>query len=204
MRGDAPFDVLSYRYADENGDVFNLNRAESGIGDIQISLQRFLGCFATADSTALEPVARVGIKLPTGSSSELRGSGELDAYVDFQSPVYTNGGRWRGGVAIGALYAGQSSLFLNQHSIVGYGSIGTQFVFNSRVRFLMQLDWNTPFFKSDLRELGNLAIGVTAGVRVIGPSDQSFEFSISEDAAIDTTPDIVARFSWSYRPSGGR
>jgi len=54
MRGDAPFDVLSYRYADENGDVFNLNRAESGIGDIQISLQRFVGCFATADSTALE------------------------------------------------------------------------------------------------------------------------------------------------------
>jgi len=204
QRSEAPFDVLSYRYSDENGDVFNLDRAESGIGDIQLSLQRFLGCFATADSTALESIARVGIKIPTGSSSELRGSGAFDAYIDWQSPVFTNGGRLRGGFAIGALLAGQSDLFSNQNSIIGYGSFGAQFMFSSRVRLLMQMDWNTAFFNSQLRELGDPAIALTGGIRIIGPSDQSFEFSISEDVSIDTTPDIVARFSWAYRPSGGR
>jgi len=204
QRGEAPFDALSYRYTDGNGDVFNLERPESGIGDIQLSLQRFQGCFATADSTALESIARVGIKLPTGSTSELRGSGNFDAYVDWQSPVFSNGKRLRGGFTIGALLVGQSDLFSNQLSVVGYGSVGGQFVLHNRIRLLMQLDWNTPFFNSQLRELGNPAFSLSAGIRIIGPADQSFEFSISEDASIDTTPDIVARLSWTYRPSGGR
>jgi len=134
QRSEAPFDALRYQYVNEDGDVFNLDRAESGIGDIQLSLQRFQGCFATADSTALESIARVGIKIPTGSSSELRGSGAFDAYIDWQSPVFSNGKRLRAGFTIGALLAGQSDLFSNQNSIVGYGSIGTQFVFNSRVK----------------------------------------------------------------------
>ena len=203
-RGDADFDQINYSFTRANGERFALDSAQSGIGDIQISLQRSLGCYATADSTGSESIVRAGVKLPTGSSSELRGSGALDAFADLQSPVLTNNGRWRAGAAIGALYAGGSDLIPNQRSVVAYGSLGVQFVAMPRLRLLAQLDWHTPFYHSDLRELGGIAVSLTAGLRYLGPRDQSLEFTISEDAAIDTTPDIVARFSWTHRASGGR
>ncbi|MFK8075839.1 MAG: DUF3187 family protein [Granulosicoccus sp.] len=203
-RDEAAFDALNYAYRDAEGVRFQVDRAQSGIGDIQIAIQRSLGCYATADSTSSEPIARFGIKLPTGSVTELRGSGEFDFFADLQSPVLSSGGRWRAGAAIGALYAREASLIPNQNAVVVYGSLGSQFILQPRWRLLAQLDWHTPIYRSSLRELGEIAIGLSAGVRYLGPRDQTLELTISEDAAIDTTPDIVARLSWTYRPSGGR
>lgn len=203
-RGNAPYDALYYGYANSNGVALSVDSAQSGIGDIQISLQRSLGCYATADSSGSEPIARMGVKLPTGALEELRGSGEFDYFADIQSPVLSNGGKWRAGAAIGALYVGRADLIPNQNTLVAYGTFGAQYVLTSRFRLLTQLDWHTPFYQSKLRELGGDAVTLSAGFRFLGPADQTLEFTISEDAAIDTTPDIVARLSWTYRPSGGR
>jgi hypothetical protein len=203
-RGDAPYDAFYYGYANSDGDEIRLDSAHSGIGDIQISVQRSLGCYATSDSTGSELIARMGIKLPTGALKELTGSGEFDYFADFQSPVLSKGGKWRAGAAIGALYLGRADLIPNQNTLVAYGTFGAQYVLTSKFRLLTQLDWHTPFYQSQLRELGSNAVSLSAGVRFLGPADQTLEFTISEDAAIDTTPDIVAKLSWTYRPSGGR
>jgi hypothetical protein len=203
-RNDTPYDALYYGYANSNVDEVRLDSAQSGIGDVQISIQRSLGCYATSDSTGSEPIVRVGIKLPTGALEELRGSGEFDYFADIQSPVLSNGGKWRAGAAIGALYVGRADLIPNQNSVVAYGTFGAQYVLTSRFRLLTQLDWHTPFYQSQLRELGATAVTLSAGVRFLGPADQTLELTLSEDAAIDTTPDIVARLSRTYRPSGGR
>lgn len=202
-RGAAPFSELTYSYQDSDGERIVVDSPQSGIGDIQLSVQRSLGCSATADSTFSESIARAGVKLPTGNANELRGSGELDLYIDVQSPVLSNGGRWRVGGAVGALYTGATDRFARQRQLVAYGSLGTQFVYSHRWRVLGQLDWHTPFYNSALRELGGSAVSVTVGLRYLAPDDQTIELSISEDAAIDTAPDIVARLSWIYRPKGG-
>lgn len=203
-RNEAPYDELNYGYANANGTEVRVDSAQSGIGDIQIAVQRSLGCSATADSTGSESIARLGIKLPTGLLEELSGSGEFDYFVDLQSPVLRYGGRWRTGAAIGALYLGHTDLVPDQNTIVAYGSFGSQYVLRPKFRLLAQLDWHTPFFRSELRELGGIAVSLTAGVRYLGPADQTLEFTIGEDIAIDTSPDIVARLSWTYRPPGGR
>lgn len=203
-RDEAEFDALNYVFSDASGIRFQVDQAQSGIGDIQLAIQRSLGCYATADSTSAESIARFGIKLPTGSLNELRGSGEVDIFADIQSPVFSNGGRLRAGAAVGTLYVGEADLIPNQNAVVAYGSVGAQFILQPRWRLLAQLDWHTPFYNSDLKELGDIAIGLSAGFRYLGPRDQTLELTISEDAAIDTTPDIVARLSWTYRPSGGR
>lgn len=203
-RGDAPYDALFYGYSDSSGARMSINTAQSGIGDVQISVQRSLGCHATADSSASESIARIGIKIPTGVLEQFRGSGEFDYFADIQSPVLSNGGRWRAGGAIGVLYIGPADVIPKQKSLVAYGTLGLQYVLTSKFRLLTQLDWHTPFYQSQLRELGADAVSLTAGVRFLGPADQTLELSISEDAAIDTTPDIVARLSWTYRPVGGR
>jgi len=203
-RDTAPFFSLDYSYGTAEGVAPHVNRPQSGIGDVQLSIQRSLGCRATSDATAAEPILRAGVKLPTGSVSELHGSGEFDGFVDYQSPVLTFGNRWKSGAAIGLLYVGDSPLFVRQNALVSYGTLGVQFVLSNRLRLLAQLDMHTPFYNSNLRELGAPAVSLSGGVRFLGPADQSIELTVSEDAAIDTTPDIVARLVWTYRPPGGR
>ena len=202
-RDNAPYSQLTYRYVNDDVERVSITSPQSGVGDIQLSLQRSLGCSATADATRSEAIARMGVKLPTGNARELRGSGSTDVFVDLQSPVYGNNARWRIGAAIGALFLGNSDHFAEQKQLVAYGSLGTQFVYSHRWRLLGQLDWHTPFFNSALTELGQTAVGLTVGLRYLALNDQTLELSISEDIAIDTTPDIVARVAWIYRPKGG-
>lgn len=202
-RDETPSDELNFAYENGDGAFPGVDSAESGLGDIQLSIQRSIGCQATSDATASEPIVRAGLKLPTGSVSGLRGSGELDLFVDLQSPVFSHGRRWRTGAAVGALYLGSSSDFSSQKNLAAYGTFGTQYILSNRWRLLAQLDWHTPFFNSRLTELGDPAVNLSGAVRFLGPADQTIEFSISEDIAIDTTPDVVFRLAWTYRPAGG-
>lgn len=203
-RGDAPYSRLSYSYENLQGKQHDISSPQSGLGDVQLSLQRSLACSPDARSEYARSIVRLGIKLPTGSAEELSGSGESDLYLDIQTPVYSNGGRWRTAAAIGALYVGKSEKFARQKQWVAYGSLGAQFVYSHRWRALTQLDWHTPFYVSALRELGDPAISLTVGIRYLTAGDQTVELSISEDIEIDTTPDIVARLAWTYRPRAGR
>ncbi len=199
-RDEAPFDDLNYSYTDANGEVRGVSSSQSGLGDIQLSIQRFIGCFAQTDSGKTEPIARIGIKLPTGSVSSLQGSGRFDLYADWQSPVWRPAERWRLGTTIGMLLIGRNSELPEQRSIAAYGSLGTQFIAGQNLRLLAQLDWHTPFYESQLRELGNPAVSVSFGLRWLIGSNHTIEVSFSEDAAVDTTPDITGRLAWTFRP----
>jgi len=199
-----PFDQLTYRYADESGERVRVDSPESGVGDISVSVQRTLSCQATADTTGAEPIVRVGLKLPTGSVSELRGTGRVDTYVDIQSPVWSNGGRWRAGASIGMLYAGNNERLAPQRNLVVFGAAGSQFRITQRYRIMMQLDWHSPFYRSALTELNDPTVVFSAGLRYLLGRKQTLELTISEDVAVETAPDIVARLAWTYRPDEGR
>ena len=199
-RGASPYYDLNYSYIDSNGILREVSTNEAGFGDIQLSVQRFIGCFAPTDSGKTEPIARIGIKLPTGSVSSLQGSGRVDLYADWQSPVWRPARRWRLGAAIGALWMGGNSELPEQKSIAAYGSLGTQFIAWQNLRVLAQLDWHTPFYESQLRELGETAVSLSFGLRWLLKGNHTIEISFSEDAAIDTAPDIAARLAWTFRP----
>ena len=199
-RDSTEFNRLTYQYSDQDGVRQSITRPQSGIGDVQLAVQRALGCYATADSTTADAMIRLGIKLPTGNPNELRGSGEVDLYVDWQSPMWTDGGRWHVGTAVGVLLNGDTNRFADQRNIAVYGSVGAQFAVNHRFRLIAQLDAHSAFYKSALTELGDPAVNLAVGARYLQGSSYSYEFSISEDIAIDTTPDIVARLALTYRP----
>lgn len=199
-REEVEFFQINYLHEDASGSSPSVTTAQSGIGDVQLAIQRSLRCFATADTTGDEPIVRLGIKLPSGNANELRGSGRSDVFADWQSPIWTYAGRWRFGANLGVLLIGQSDRFTSRKSVAVYGSAGVQFVLANRLRLMSQLDWHTPFYNSVLREIGSDAVSLSVGVRYLLPSNQTFEISISEDAAVDTAPDIVARLAWVYRP----
>lgn len=193
------FHQINYRYQNATGGGPDIVAPQSGVGDIQLAFQRSLRCFATADTTGAEPIARIGIKVPSGNALELRGSGATDLFADIQSPIWSRG-PWRFGAAAGVLLTGSSRYFQSQRNSALYGAVGVHLRISQRLRLISQLGWHTPFYKSDLRELGSNVVNLGVGVRYLLPSNQSLELSIVEDVAVDTTPDIVARVAWIYRP----
>lgn len=200
-RDSTDFDSLVYAYEDAEGVRHAITTPQSGIGDVHIAVQRALGgCIATADSTKAEPLFRLGVKLPTGDPDELRGSGEFDIYTDLQSSIWSPTKRWNGAAAVGVLINGKTDRFTEQHPLVIYGSFGLQYVLHHRLRLIAQLDAHTAFYKSELRELGSPAVNLTLGARYLAGGLYTYELSFSEDAAIDTTPDIAVRLAVIYRP----
>ena len=202
-RDESDFDSLTYLYEDATGLRHNINRPQSGIGDAQLAVQYALGCGATADSTHADPILRLGVKLPTGNANELRGSGEVDLFADWQSPIRRLNHKWYGATALGILLNSDSARFARQENVAVYGSLGVQYVAWYNLRLIAQLDGHSAFYKSQLRELGTPSLNLAVGARYLLSRSHTIEMSISEDAAIDTSPDIVARFAITYRPVVG-
>ncbi len=193
-RGDWPTDQLDYEY--EVGQSQQaINSADSGPGDAQIQFQRYLGC--VPDATLI----RFGLKLPIGEPEQFTGNGAFDAFIDMQSPWWRSKkySSWTWAGSVGVLRSGSSELLVEQKRLIGFGVIGTHFALTARTQLLAQIDWHTPMFESDLRELGTTGAQLTLGLRFEPNRRSSWEFSFSEDVAIDTAPDIAIRLSWLRR-----
>ena len=196
-----PLFDLNYVWQDAEGRRRELVEPVAGLGDVHVAAQRRLGCRGGARGIGggTAAIARVGLKLPTGDADSLLGSGAADVYADLQSPVRTLGRRGSVAATLGALAVGDSELFADQRPVVLYGAVGGAFRWHPRWHALVQLDWHTPFHDSALRELGEPAASLGVGIRHLA-AGAAFEFSIAEDALIDTAPDITARLSWTWRP----
>ena len=192
-RDQVPADLLDYSYENAAGEGFTLNRSAQGPGDINVSLARGWHCNDNAG-----PLMRLGLKLPTGSSDSLLGSGTTDAFADVQAPWLSAGLRWRFSASGGILIPGQVDDYPEQRTLVGYGSAAAVFRFNETWHAVAQLDGRTAFFDSPLRELGNASLVLTTGVRALRANDDAFEISIAEDVAIETAHDIVLRLGWTH------
>jgi len=203
-RGTFPLFDLNYVWLDARGRRRELVEPTAGLGDVQVAVQRGLRCRGGGDRASganADTIVRIGIKLPSGDPDVLHGSGATDAYVDLQSPIWSLGRRLNAGATIGALAPGDSVLFADQRPLVLYGAAGLELRLRPRWRALAQLDWRTPFHDSALRELGEPAATLGVGLRYLVGARGHVEFSIGEDALIDTTPDIVARLAWTWRPA---
>ena len=199
-RGNSDFNQLTYFYEDADGIKHDITRSQSGIGDVQLAVQYAVNCGATADSRNADTLLRAGIKLPTGSPGDLTGSGEVDVFADWQSPVWRLRDRWYGGLSLGVLLTSSTDRFADQRNVAAYGSLGLQFAAWQKLRLIAQLDGHSAFYKSRLKELGDPALNLAVGARYLLNSAYTLELSISEDVAIDTTPDIVGRLAVTYRP----
>lgn len=191
QRGDWPSNQLEYVYENETSSQ-RLTEDVYGWGDAQLQLQHSLGC---ADNA---PVFRAGVKLPVGEPAFFFGNGAVDTFLDVQSSwrKWRPASRWSWAASIGMVRTGKQTLITGQEPVVGFGVAGFNFSLNPNVQLLGQLDWHTPLYKSDLRELGDFAVQLSLGVRYQSHAKGTWEISFSEDAVIDTSPDIVVRLAW--------
>lgn len=196
-RPNFPPNQINYRYIRNGSELVRVSRSTEGIGDIR---------FAAAKDISRDPGERLvalrgSLKLPTGKSADLLGSGSTDLAIWLSTaPGTTSIDSWHGYGGGGILLMTEGDVLPNQQrNYVAFGNIGLSYRIFSSLAFNAQLDAHTPFYRgSGFRELGATAIQGLLGITWQYAPKKFLGFSISEDLAVDTSPDFVLNLSLSF------
>lgn len=200
-RDQAPRNRLLYQYRRHGVDKLRIDTSGGGLGDIALTagLQLYNDAAPYPRAVAL----RAGIKLPTGDSGLLRGSGSTDFSLwltgsnDFELPL----GRGTLFAAVGLMVMTNGNVLPDQQEDrVGFGSIGVGWKPLSWLAFKVQIDAHTPFYRdSDLKPLSANAAQLLIG-GTLGLSERtSLDIAVSEDIAVKTAPDVAFHCNLSTR-----
>ncbi|MFK7892468.1 MAG: DUF3187 family protein [Granulosicoccus sp.] len=193
------YEQISYSYVNGSEAAPQVSAPQSGVGDVQLAVQRSMNCLQRLASANNHSILRFGLKLPTGNAKELRGSGQTDVFADIQSPVWRINERWSWGASIGMLVMGDSEELISQRPVAAYSTFGLNWQFLPDLSVIAQLHLSSPFYASKLSALGGGTVSLITGGRYELSPSQSLEISISEDIKVDSAPDISARLAWVYR-----
>lgn len=193
-RTDLPRNRIDYRYTRQGVNLVNINRVVSGVGDVRMSAA--MPVVAESASRGYVAAWRVSLKLPTGDSDELLGSGSTDL-AGWLSAAMTRPDKWN-------LYGGGGLLIMNegnvmpaqQRHLVVFGTLGLSKKFLPQLSVKGQLDMHSPFYSdSGLRQLGRYAVQGLLGLDWEFAPRTYLAFSISEDMVVGAAPDVAFNLS---------
>lgn len=192
---------LLYYYQKDGDTKLDYRESGHGLGDISLLVARSLFDGGPGNQRAL--ALRAGIKLPTGDSDRLRGSGSTDAHLrlsvtDAQSlqslKMTLFGSAGLLGMSRGEVLADQ------QRNSVGFGTLGLGWRPLHRLAFKFQVDGHTAFFKnSRLDEIGKASAQLMVGGSLYFGDNWTFDLGVSEDIVVGTAPDVALFLSLSRR-----
>ncbi len=201
-RKEAPRGQIDYSY-DREGSTSELSMTDTGtgIGDVTVHLGYQLIQSSPDNRRVL--ALRGGIKLPTGNSDRLRGSGATDlhlglALTDAQSLSSYNLTLFVSG---GVLLLGEGDILPDQQrDMVGFGTLGFDWAPWRFVSLKLQVDGHSSFYRnSALDQLNStsaqLAIGGTLHLSEVDDVD----LCVTEDIVVDSASDVVFHIAWNHR-----
>lgn len=186
-RDDYPHNLLLFRYSDHGEERLRLEDGTDGLGDIRLTA----GWQVLSSETGAAAL-RASLKLPTGDSDRLLGSGSTDL------ALWLSGERtFVGGGEELALFGGAGGLLLTdgdilpdrQRNAVGFGTLGGAWRALPWLAFKIQVDGHTAFFDSDLPQLDDSLQLTLGGTLDWGAT--TFDLGVVEDIAVDTAPDVT-------------
>ncbi|MDO8784827.1 MAG: DUF3187 family protein, partial [Syntrophales bacterium] len=192
-RDQAPRNRLLYRYQRNGSDTLRLDTSGSGIGDV--ALTTAFQFYNGGDKKQRALALNFGVKLPTGDTDELRGSGSTDIslWINGGTESTFATGRWGAYGAAGMLYMTEGDVLpAQQKKWVGFGSMGLGWIPVKWIALKVQADAHTPFFSgSDLDEIAANALQLIIGGTIGFSEETTLDLGVSEDLIVKTSPDVV-------------
>lgn len=193
---DGEGNLLNYRYSN-NGSVEQLiDTSSSGIGDVRLSVATPL---LRGDGEHDRRVTmRLSIKLPTGDSADVHGSGATDValgvYAQDTGQLFGRDLGYLGFAGVLALGDGDI-LPEQQRSAVPYGGAAATWHATDSFGITGQVQAQGAYFDSDLDELGGSSIQLAVGgIYRFKRSGVTLRFALIEDLISDATPDFALHF----------
>jgi hypothetical protein len=190
-----PEGVLEFSLENADGEFFALSDSGGGLGDSEVSVARRVG-------SGHGWTVRATLKLPTGRERLLAGSGTSGRLL---SALRIVPGDVRGRAA--SYYFGASVIDVGQPENVLFpvedvafaAVLGGALALGDRFGIKGQIDANSAFYDSQLEEIGQTAVQATIGGWFRFNESALFEFAVSEDVHVSTTPDVVIFFDFGWR-----
>jgi uncharacterized protein DUF3187 len=182
-----------FTYSLNGTERFRTSRPNAGLGDIRLSSGVQLYRDATDPGRAV--ALRGSLKLPTGSSGSLHGSGGVDfsLWLTGRERLPLLSERWALLWAMGGMIVGRGDILPEiQRDLVGFGTIGVGWRPSDWYLLKTQLNGHTPFYQgSSLRELSVASVQWVAGGTVAFTPQTELDLSFSEDLLVITSsPDF--------------
>ena len=192
-RDTAPRNRLLYRYSVDGVQRFTINSDTSGIGDV--SLTGGIRLHESDGGDVSDAVAvRASLKLPTGDSGSLRGSGSTDCTIAVSASrdVATALGNFGLFGSVGGLFAGRGRVLADQQNqLAAFGSVAVGWGVNDSLAFTFQLNAHTPMFHgSTLDEISRGPLVLTTGGSIKLPGEYHLDLGVSEGLNGPPAPDV--------------
>jgi len=191
---------LRLRYQKNGVTLLNMEQSGQGLGDVRIAGGWQVYQSAQGDRNLM---LKAGIKLPTGDTESMRGSGSFD------------GALWLVGNMEYQLPFGQLSLFGQagamgmtkgkilpdqQRPAVGFGAFGLGVRPAEWLELKIQTNANTSFYSgSDLSEVSAPSAQLTIGGTLRFSPQTSLDLAVTEDIIVGASPDVVFHLSLAHK-----
>ncbi len=200
-RDQAPKGRFLLNYQRNGANLLRIDQGHSGIGDLLLAAGFQLYRDDTDSPRAL--ALRASLKVPTGDSNELHGSGSTDLalWLTASQDWKTTLGMWEifGGGGILGMTTG-NVLPDQQQNAVAFGSLGAGWHPLAWLTLKVQFDGHTAFYKdSDLVELSSGSVQVVMGGTLHFSDRTALDIGVSEDLVVKTAPDVVFHFALYHR-----
>ncbi len=187
------------RYQRDGIDVVHLTEPTSGVGDVRITAGYRL---ASAGADSADVALRASLKLPTGDSAGLLGSGGTDLALWLSAgcgSLCPGAWGWFGGG--GLLVTGQGEVLASQQRpLIGFGTVGGGYELAPWLTFKAQVDGHTDFFdQTELPQIGAASAQLVLGATLRFARSYAFEVAVSEELVHNTASDLVLTASLRAR-----
>jgi len=200
-RKEEPRNRLSYRYVNDGEERLHVVDSRVGIGDLRLhgGYQLYED---RADGRAV--ALRASLKLPTGESGRLLGSGSTDLALwlsgqqDIPFESLGSAAVWG---SLGGLAKSRGDVLPDQQRyLVGFGTFGAGWSPWRPVAFKVQVSGHTPFYNgSDLEELNAFSLLLLTGGTVAFTDTASLDIGVSEDVMVNRSPDVAFHLAFSKK-----
>jgi len=192
-RDSTPTRRINYIYHKDGTTRLRMNQAESGIGDISATVGFSL--YETSDAGSHDSLAlKGGVKIPTGNSSYLLGSGSTDIMLQLCGSMNSGSGWGSLGAygSIGAVAMSRGDVLSEQHNpLVGFGTLGFGWGPASWISFKVQVNGNTPFYHgSSLPQISGVPLILLFGGALKFPEGYLLDIGVGENLSVGTAPDV--------------
>jgi len=188
-----PRNRLLYQYSKNGTTKVLVNDGSNGIGDIRLS-----GAWQVLQGDAESSLAvalHASIKLPTGNSNRLFGSGSTDfalwltASDDSQLPL----GHLTVYAAAGGMAMTDGDVLKDQQrNLAAFGSLGFGWSPLQWLALKVQADAHTSFYTgSDLKEVNSGSVQLVSGGTIGFGAKTFLDLGVAEDVLVATAPDVV-------------
>lgn len=189
-------DQLEYLYSSPAGTVVDMANNARGVGDI-----RLLAGWRISNTVNHKSALQFGIKLPTGESNELLGSGGTDVSLGIavdSSNLWGNAklsGLYRANIT----YLGKPQRLADRYNeFVGQLAFGMSYHLNQNVDLGLQSRVRSAVYDSAIENLGDPSVSLTFGADLKVADDFRLSLSVGEDLLPNSAPDVSFQIALRY------